>query len=108
SSSGESESRARWATYLMSISLFIELPPDEGFELGQRLGSIVAVRVDGQFTAGAGGQHHQTHDALAVDLLAILFHKDLAIKPTGGFDKESCWPGMNAQLVGHQKVLRHY
>ena len=57
------------------------------FEFGERLGSIVAFGVDGQFAARAGGQHHQAHDALAVDLLAVFLDKDVAVKAVGGLDK---------------------
>ena len=55
--------------------------------------------VQGQFAAGAGGEHHQAHDALAVDFFAVLFHEDVAGKPVGGLDEQGGGPGVDAQLV---------
>src|ERR1035441_7231708 len=127
SSSVERDRRARWATYFTSIStadmgrvkrevwgvrryssLFVELAVHEGFNLGQGLRGVMAVGVDGDCAARTGGQHHQAHDAFAVDLLAVLFHEDVAAKAVGGFDKHGRGPGMNAQLVRDLKIFGHY
>ena len=60
---------------------------------------VRAFDVQGEFAAGAGGEHHQAHDAFAVDLFAVFFHKDVARKPVGGLDEERGGPRMNAELV---------
>src|SRR5664280_2639896 len=49
-------------------SLLVELALDQSFEFGDRLGGIRSVGVNEQFAAGAGREHHQAHDAFAVDL----------------------------------------
>ena len=67
------------------LLFLVKLPQDQGFEFGQDGGGVVALDVEGDFAAGAGGQHHQAHDALAVDLFAVLFHKDVAGVAIGDF-----------------------
>ena len=53
-------------------------------------------------------QHHQTHDALAVDLLSILFHKYLSFELTGSFDELSCWSGVNSEFIGNCYFFTHH
>src|ERR1043166_7271222 len=111
SSSGESERRARWATYFTSIStilVLIKFVFNERLDLREGLGRIVAVSVNGQFASRAGGEHHQTHNALAIDFLTVLLDKNIAPKAIGYFDKGGGRPCMNAQFICHQKVLCHY
>ena len=78
-------------------SFLVKLAFDERFNLGDGLGRIVAVGMDGEFAAGAGGEHHQSHYAFAVDFFAVLFHEDVAREPVGGLDEECGGPGMDAR-----------
>jgi hypothetical protein len=49
--------------------------------------------------AAARRQHHQTHDALAVDLFAIFFDQNVALESVGRLDEQRGGAGMNAKLV---------
>ncbi len=95
----------QWAGFQGMRSVLVELAVDEGFEFGERLVGVVALGVDGDSAAGVGGQHHQAHDALAVDLFAVLFHEDVAAKAVGGFDEHGRRPGVDARLVGDGEFL---
>ena len=83
----------------------VKLSLDEGFDFSDGLSGVCAANVQDQFTAGAGGEHHQAHDAFAVDFFTVLFNKNFSRKPISGFHKESSGPGVNAQLVNDDKFL---
>ena len=53
----------------------------------------------------AGGQHHQSHDALAVDLLTVLFHPDFRLVAVGNLDETRRRPGVHPQLVEDDEVF---
>src|SRR5437868_9346433 len=55
---------------------------------------------------GPRRQHHQAHDALAIDLLAILLDKDFAVKPVCGLHEQGGGSGMDALPVQHDKFFR--
>jgi hypothetical protein len=82
---------------------FVEFASHEGFDFIESLMAILAFTGDLQFAAGTGGQHHQPHNALAVDLLAVLIDQDIAGEAIDEFDKEGGRAGMDAQLVDHNK-----
>src|ERR1700722_1484974 len=92
-----------FATFRASPRLlfFVKLPLDERFQIGDGLGGISAANMQRHFTAGAGGEHHQAHDAFAVNFFPILFHKNITLKLVGGFDEKRRRPGMDAQLIGN-------
>jgi len=59
---------------------------------------------NGQFAARPGWRsHHQTHDAFAVHLFAVLFHEHVALN-RWRFDEERGGPGVNAELVRDVKA----
>jgi hypothetical protein len=92
----------------------VKLSPDEGFEFGNGLLCVRAANIQGQFAAGAGGEHHQAHDAFAIDFFTVLFDVNFGHKPVGGLHKESGGPGVNAQLVddgefpGEELLIRQF
>jgi hypothetical protein len=88
----------------ISPSILVKLAFDQGFDLGEGLVGVVAFAMDDDFAARSGGQHHQTHDAFAVDLFAVLFDEDAAGKFIDNTDKHGGGPGMDAQLVEHHKL----
>ena len=66
---------------------------------------VFTIGVNADFAAGAGGQHHQAHDALAVDRLAVLLDEHFAVKEVGRLDEQGGGPGVDAQLVHHDQFL---
>ena len=86
-------------------SLLIKLALDEGLDLHEGLLGVGAAGVDGEFAAGAGGEHHEADDAFAVDFFAVLFHKDFRGELVGGFDKTGGGPGVDALLVQDRQLL---
>src|SRR5438874_6263058 len=112
SSSGVSASRARCATYFTSISIYasllIKLALNERLNFRQRLRGVMSLGVNRQLAAGTRRQHHQTHDAFAIHLFAILLHENVATEPVGCLDEERCGSSVNAQFVGDMKIFCHY
>lgn len=87
---------------------FVKSPAtDEGFQFGQGLGGVLPLDMDGQFAAGAGGQHHQRQHALATHLLTVFFHQNVAAKLIRSFDKQGGRPGVETQLVSNPKIFFH-
>src|ERR1035437_1677084 len=86
-------------------SFLIKLALDEGFEFGDGGVGVHTFDVQGDFAAGAGGEHHQAHDALAVDFFAVLFHEYVAAEARGNFNKHGRRPGVDARLVGDGEFL---
>ena len=46
-----------------------------------------------------GGEHHQSHDRLAVDFFTVFFDPHVGLKTVGGLNKEGCRTGMQAVTV---------
>jgi hypothetical protein len=83
----------------------VKLSLDEGFDFSNGLLRVVTANVQDQFAAGAGGEHHQSHDAFAIDFFTVLFNKNFGRKSVGSLHKESGGPGVNAQLVDDDNFL---
>ena len=86
-------------------SIFLELASDQvgdGVERGVGVGAIGAY---GDDRAVAGGEHHQAHDALAIDFLAILLDEDVGLEAIGRFDKLGGGTGVDAELVEDGEIL---
>src|SRR5690606_6813574 len=90
---------ARSASPLTRPSL---LPEAAGYEVAQRLESllgIVAPGADVEGGAALGGEHHHPHDALAADLHAVLLHPHLAGELVGELDELRRRTGVETVLV---------
>src|SRR5438034_10325104 len=77
--------RAKCATYFTSrsvaaILLLVEVSLDQSFQLDHRARRIFSFSQKQQFAAWPCGEHHQAHDALAIDALAILLDVNLALE----------------------------
>ena len=86
-------------------SILLELA---GNEVRDRLEGgigIRAVSTDGNDGAVTGGEHHQAHDALAIDFLSILFNEDIRLESVGGFDELRRRAGMDAQFVENGEIF---
>jgi len=59
--------------------------------------------VNGQGAAGTGGEHHQTHDAFAVNFFAVFLDEDFAGETTGSFDEHCGGTGMDSEFVRDQE-----
>src|SRR5580698_9536215 len=59
---------------------FTELVVDQLHDRGDDLGGAVALCLDRDLRALARDEHQHTHDALAVDLVAVLGERDVARK----------------------------
>src|SRR5438128_4495919 len=57
-------------------SVFIKARIDQRFELLRCLRRVRSFAANPQLRALSGGQHHEPHDALAVDLFALFRHPD--------------------------------
>lgn len=56
----------------------------------------------------ASGEHHQSHNAFAIDFFPVFFHGDVGLETVGGFHELGCWPGMDAEFVDDREFfLRH-
>src|SRR5688572_16341647 len=86
-------------------SVLIKLPFHQRFDFHDRLGGIVTLGEDEQFAARASRQHHQAHDALAVDLLTVLLDEDIALEAVGRLDEHGGGPGMDSEFVDHDHFL---
>mgnify|MGYP001812852686 CR=1 FL=1 len=60
---------------------------------------VNTLRHDDQFGATGCSQHHDTHDAFTVDVLAILRHIDVTRKRRGRRDEAGSCPGVQAEFV---------
>ena len=86
-------------------SIFLELAGDEVGDRFERGVGVRAVGTNGDDGTVAGGQHHQAHDALAIDFLAILLNKNVRLKAIGRFDELRCGTGVDAELVENGEIL---
>jgi len=73
-------------------------------QLGNRSGGVFSFCPNVQFAPRPGREHHQAHDAFAIDPLAVLFHKNVALKAVGRLDKHRCGPGVNAEFVPNHQL----
>ena len=96
-----SEEERRLRTRLTPLKLAFH----QGFDFSDGLQRVVPSTCSSQFAAGPGGEHHQAHDALAVDLFAVLFHEDLQAKRLAILTNMRGGPGVDAQLVAQRSVL---
>src|SRR5438046_1541591 len=76
-----------------------ELVVDEGAQ--RRHGGLLVVtfRLDLDFAAQSGGQHHHAHDALGVDAAAVAAQEDLAAEVPGELAELGRCAGVQAELV---------
>lgn len=83
----------------------VKLALEQRLDLSHSGVGVLAIGMDGEFAARAGGQHHQAHDAFAVHLLAILLDEDIAGEPVCSLDEHGGGPGVDAQLVHDGEFL---
>jgi hypothetical protein len=62
---------------------------------------VVAVNVQIQLGAFAGGEHHDAHDAFAVGLLAVSAQSDIALELRGQADEFGRGTRVHAEFVDH-------
>src|SRR6185369_8894019 len=60
--------------------ILAELGRDQTLERVQGLGRLIAAGTDDDLAAGAGAEHHETHDRGAGDGLAVLQDGDLRVE----------------------------
>jgi hypothetical protein len=82
-----------------ALFVFPEPVRDQLYETVSRFLFVLARSDDAQFRAAGSRQHHDPHDALAVDPLPILREIDAAREGRGGGDKLGGGTGMQAELV---------
>ena len=70
-------------------------------------GGIIPLGGDSQDGALSGGQHHESHDALAVHLLLVLLDEDLGLKLVRDADNHGRRARVNPQLVLYNKLFDH-
>ena len=101
---GTSIRHVKFVTFWLFL---VELAVHEVFQFADGGVGVCAFDVESDFAAGAGCEHHQTHDALAVNLFTVLFNEDITGESIRGFNEHSRRPGMNAQLVRNQQIFGH-
>src|SRR5204863_9710851 len=69
----------------VSFSLLVELAFEERIQFVEGPGGVFSLSLNREFAPRPGSQHHQAHDALAVDLLAVLLDEDIAAEAVGRF-----------------------
>src|SRR6476620_6880194 len=84
---GRKSARKTSAAAASFRSGLLELQFEQILDLSHGLRSVVAVRVNGEFSAWAGCQHEQSHDARAVYLLPVFLNKNVATKSIRGFNE---------------------
>ncbi len=92
----------RWG---VSRSGLVELPTKEGVELCQHLWRVVTGHNKLHLRALACGQHHQAHDAFAIDLLFVLFDENVSFKLVCDAHDHGSRTCVNAHLVLHHQLL---
>src|SRR5208283_163912 len=65
---------------------------------------VVAFAMNDNVAARPGGEHHEAHDAFAVDLFAVLFDEVAAGEFIDEADEHGGGPGMDAELVEHDEL----
>lgn len=86
-------------------SILLELAGDEILDGGERGIGVGPVGTDGDDGTVAGGKHHESHDAFAIDFLTILLNEDVRLETVGGFDKLRRRTGMDAELVENGEIF---
>lgn len=89
-------------------SLFLELAGNQVSDGGDGGIGVQSFRADSDHRAVAGGEHHQAHDAFAINFLAVLFNEDIRFKAVRHFDELSRWSRMDTELIEDcEFLLRH-
>jgi len=88
--------------------IFLEIPVDEVFDGGEGGFCVVAFSADNEDGPVAGGEHHEAHDAFAIDLLTVFFDGDIAGELAGGLDELGRGPGVDAELVADGEFAPDY
>src|SRR5579884_4055212 len=70
----------RLGTAALRRLFFVKLPVEQLLQFRDGGRGVMTFGMDGEAAAGTGGEHHQAHDALAVDLFAVLLDEDVAMK----------------------------
>ena len=83
---------------------FVELALKQCFQLPHRRLGVRSLGDDDEFGALARRQHHQSHDALAIDLFAVLLDGDVAGIFVGGLDEQRHRSRVDAELVDHRDL----
>src|SRR2546421_12611208 len=90
---------------MQEASILVEFPFEQRLQFMNGVSGIPSFGKDNQFAARTGREHHQTHNALAVDSFAVLFDKNLAIKAVGSADEHGGGTSVDAQFVDHHQLL---
>src|SRR5690606_28032867 len=86
-------------TRLTLSSLLTERTLDERRQLIERVHRVLAGGADHDLAPVLRGQHHDAHDALAVDLQIALGHGDVRLEPAGELDELGRRAGVQAVAV---------
>lgn len=84
---------------------FVEFPGEKGLEFHQHLRGVFAGGEKLDFGAPGGGEHHEAHDALAVNLFLVLFDEHLGFEFIGNPNDHGSRTGMDSHLILHEKLL---
>src|SRR5215210_4716815 len=94
--------RCSYTMLLLILFGFSKTSFNERLQLPQCLLLILAMRVDGYDAAFAGREHHNTHDAFAIDLAAALLELNLTGKVRGEIHELRGCAGVHAELVDNR------
>ena len=89
-------------------SILIEAPLDKFLDLLKGLFAIGALTRDAELRPLAGGQHHEAHDTLPVDLLSIAFHPNIAFVTIANLHEHRRGTSMQTEPVEDGDLLRHF
>src|SRR5438270_7933752 len=81
------------------LSIFVKARLDELLNFIERPGGIRSFAADLQFRALPGGQHHQSHNAFAIDLFIFFFDPDVAAVAAGYFNEKCGWSRVETEAV---------
>src|SRR2546421_6569255 len=85
--------------------LFVEFLPDQFFQLFHYLFGVRPFTANRELRSLPGSEHHQAHDAFAVDLFAFLFHPDLGTMTAGDPDEHRRGAGMQTETVNDRDLF---
>src|SRR4051812_34371803 len=88
-----------------SRSILVELALQQCFDFMDGMSCIAAFGQNEQFAARPGGEHHQAHDALAIDPLTVLLDENLTIEAIGGTDEHRGGASMDPQFIGYDQFF---
>src|SRR5476649_408882 len=86
-------------------SILVEAPVDQIFDLFHRLVGVRAFAANQQLRTLPGGQHHETHDTLAVDLFAFLLHPDFGAIAARDADEHGRRPRVQTEAIDNRNLL---